>query len=259
MLFISVNCRVLIALASSSDNYYPINTAASIRDERAQFTVLTDRSQGGGSVHPNQLEIMVHRRNLHDDHLGVGEPLNEPGLDGKGLVVRGIHRLIVTKPSRALAMQRFMMERIAHPIAPKYASGLIHLAKPSYSALKKNLPSNIHIVTLDRIRDGVALLRLGHLFAVNEDAMFSSAATVELSSLFDDRCIEDVVELNLSANQYRADMHKRRWSSASNEDENDFMGTFLDKRFSVTLKPMQIKTWQVTFAKSCPGAHVDTQ
>ena len=54
-----------------------------------QLTVLTDRSQGGPSISDGELELMVHRRTLNDDSLSVDQPLNEMGIDGKGLRVRG--------------------------------------------------------------------------------------------------------------------------------------------------------------------------
>ena len=47
--------------------------------------MLTDRSEGGTSLHPGDVELMLHRRLLVDDGKGVGEPLNEKGLDGKGI------------------------------------------------------------------------------------------------------------------------------------------------------------------------------
>jgi len=39
--------------------------------------ILNDRSQGGSSYKNGEIELMIHRRLLHDDHRGVGEPLDE--------------------------------------------------------------------------------------------------------------------------------------------------------------------------------------
>ena len=33
--------------------------------------------------------VKLHRRMFHDDSFGVGEALNETGVSGKGLIVRG--------------------------------------------------------------------------------------------------------------------------------------------------------------------------
>jgi lysosomal alpha-mannosidase len=85
-------------------NYYPINSKIFIRDTQCnsqrQFTVVTDRSQGGSSIKDGSIEIMLHRRVLNDDSLGVKEPLDERGSDGNGLIVRGslnIVRRFITK------------------------------------------------------------------------------------------------------------------------------------------------------------------
>ncbi|CAF5057608.1 unnamed protein product, partial [Rotaria magnacalcarata] len=53
--------------------YYPINSRIWIKDQNRQLTVLTDRSEGGGSISNGSMEIMLHRRTLNDDSLGVGE------------------------------------------------------------------------------------------------------------------------------------------------------------------------------------------
>lgn len=79
-------------------NYYPVNSRIFINDTNAQFCLMSDRSQGGSSINDGSLEIMVHRRLLRDDFLGVGEPLDEPGTDGQGLVTRGKHRVLLSIP-----------------------------------------------------------------------------------------------------------------------------------------------------------------
>lgn len=87
-------------------NYYPVNSRIFINDSHCQLTVLSDRSQGGSSIKDGQLEIMLHRRLLRDDFLGVGEALNEPSVDGRGLVTRGKHRVILTKSEDAALLHR---------------------------------------------------------------------------------------------------------------------------------------------------------
>lgn len=89
-----------------SGNYYPVNSRIFIKDTSMQLTVMTDRSHGGSSISDGSLEIMLHRRLLHDDFLGVGEALNEPGLDGRGLIVRGTQKLLLNRPDEAARAHR---------------------------------------------------------------------------------------------------------------------------------------------------------
>ena len=64
-----------------------------IESERS-LTVLTDRSQAGGSIRPGQVELLVHRRLLDDDAFGVDEALNETAY-GEGVVARGKHWVLL--------------------------------------------------------------------------------------------------------------------------------------------------------------------
>ena len=84
---------------------------------------MTDRAEGGSSLHPGQLELMLHRRLFSDDAFGVGEvtttinifsflvartiswyytlqALNETAY-GEGLVVRGRHRALLCEDTEA--------------------------------------------------------------------------------------------------------------------------------------------------------------
>lgn len=93
-------------------NYYPITSKIAIEDDTARLAILNERAQGGGSLADGSIELMVHRRLLHDDAFGVGEALNETAY-GKGLIARGTHYLVFnTKKSNgdkfSHATERFL-------------------------------------------------------------------------------------------------------------------------------------------------------
>ena len=70
-----------------SSNWYPVNSAITLKEGNRQFTVLNDRSQGGASLQKGRIELMQHRRVPADDNKGVAEYLNEKDPDGKGIRV----------------------------------------------------------------------------------------------------------------------------------------------------------------------------
>jgi hypothetical protein len=79
----------LVVTDPVAGNYYPIVAGIAIVDENKALIVNTDRSVGGSSLRPGQIELMVHRRIFKDDARGVGEPLNELDENGQGIVVTG--------------------------------------------------------------------------------------------------------------------------------------------------------------------------
>lgn len=83
----------------TSGNYYPINSAISIVDEKAQLqmTVLNDRSQGGSVLQNGRIELMQNRRLFKDDGRGVEEALNEVDQYGNGISVPARYRLVFTE------------------------------------------------------------------------------------------------------------------------------------------------------------------
>jgi hypothetical protein len=95
-----------------SGNYYPITTSLYLKSGSNVLAVLPDRAEGGSSLIDGDLELMLHRRLLHDDGYGVGEALNEMAY-GTGLVARGRHIVIVgnsTETPTTIARQRQLIQ-----------------------------------------------------------------------------------------------------------------------------------------------------
>jgi len=88
------------------------------------------------------------------------------------------------------------------------------------------LPANVELITLQLLLDSRTLLRLSHSFAVDESALYSQPATVDLAQLFV-RPIANISAVTLTANAAQ---------SMANLD-----GTV------VTIYPMEVLTFILTF------------
>ena len=185
-------------------NYYPVNTRIYIKDEQSgvndllrQLTILTDRSQGGSSIEDGSIEIMIHRRILNDDALGVAEPLNEPGVDGKGLVVNGIFRLLFNTTQYSAALHRKLAHKVNNkPVVTFFIpesnnlENVNKLASDWQNKLAKDLslPPNIHLLTLmidyDNQDENAFILRLEHFYEKTDDPVLSQPVTIDLIKTF---------------------------------------------------------------------------
>lgn len=240
-------------------NYYPVNSRMYIKDSTKQLTVLTDRSLGGSSMKDGSMEIMLHRRLLVDDHRGVGEPLDEKGVSGKGLIVRGKLCLTLAPPKSSGALHRELGEKLLLEPVLAFAPNSLTFKKWTsqfkslHSGMTRQLPANVHLLTLETMQD-TALIRVEHQFETGEDPKLSQPVNISLAELFTDFDIESMTEMNLSANQLLKDKKPLHWNIKSKDNVEE------DKKrkkrmyraatdLNVELSPMQIRTFKAVIKR----------
>ncbi|XP_052825399.1 lysosomal alpha-mannosidase [Octopus bimaculoides] len=233
-------------------NYYPITSRAYIRatNEDLQFTVLTDRSQGGGSIHNGSVEIMLHRRTTKDDRLGVGEPLNETSDGLMGLIVRGKHWLLFDGVEESTHFHR--QEALDIYKEPILSFAKINRNRRSklnleMSALKVSLPPQIHLLTLEEYDQNNILIRLEHIYEKHE---VNREVTVNIQDILKDFTIVKIREMTLGANMKLEEINRLKWKS----ENSDNTGDEYDDRIPISgtlvvLKPMEIRTLMVKVTK----------
>ncbi|KAJ8898442.1 hypothetical protein PR048_003802 [Dryococelus australis] len=159
-----------------SGNYYPVTSKIAVDDEAAglRLAVLTDRAQGGSSLHNGQIELMVgvilyptltysdcsphvgcrftarclqvHRRLFHDDDFGVGEALNEKAF-GRGLVARGKHYLVAGNSSCTVTRERVLAQELL--LAPWLFFSPVDYTSAAAASWKKQVRSPSHFARLN--------------------------------------------------------------------------------------------------------------
>jgi hypothetical protein len=233
-------------------NFAPITCSIETTDTTQGLTlfVTNDRAQAGGSIIDGSIELLIHRRLLADDQRGVGEPLNETGITGMGLIVRGLHRigLAPTAGGVAASLRRAAMLDVSlFPPLFRYCAQVDcpSVVPLSPQVLEQQLPDNLHLLTFQHVSIGTVLVRLAHLFEVNEHPVLSQNVTVNLGALFTIPLI-NCTEMTLPGAQaldtsQRSTFHFT--SSKGVENSVTAPASVLEMDELVTLSPMQVRTW----------------
>ena len=245
-----------------SSNYFPVNAVQWLADDTTAMVAVNDRSQGGASISDGELEFMIHRRLLADDGRGVGEPLNEPGEDGHGLIITGRHCVTIVPNKYAAEIARDLQNIVYFtplvtftPVTSIQSYTDSHHTRLSY--LATDLPSNVELITAQVYYDGSVLIRLAHQFGVNESDTYSQPATIDLATLFVDPPTA-VHELSLTASYPAGTRTPMEWNTTDGEvGRRRLVGERAQRRWgeggrlldtSITLQPMEIRTFSLSFS-----------
>lgn len=246
-------------------NYYPVTSKIYLNDEekRLRLSVLVDRAQGGTSLQDGEIELMLHRRLLKDDAFGVGEALNETAF-GEGLVVRGQHYVFGSNSvddASALEEKRSTLELALRPwILVTPANNVTfeewrNKYNMQSAGIGKKLPPNVQILTLEPWKENSVLLRLEHVFEINESASLSQPVQVNIQDLFAPFTVTSVRETTLGGNQWIEEMNRLKWDIETNEVnkssfESPATPILVGENFiNVLMKPMEIRTFVINVSR----------
>ncbi|KAJ8771037.1 hypothetical protein K2173_023362 [Erythroxylum novogranatense] len=238
-------------------NYYPLNLGMYLRDSKSELSVLVDRATGGASINDGEMELMFHRRILHDDARGVGEALDENvcvKTTCQGLKVRGNYYLSVNPLGGGAKWRRTTGQEVYSPLLLAFTEEAkwtaAHLSKASLMDPNYSLPPNVALITLQELENGSVLLRLAHLFEAGEDAQYSTLAKVELKKIFPGKPVKELKEMSLSANQEKSEMKRLTWKVEGEDGTlpSPVRGGPVDtSALVVELGPMEIRTFLLKF------------
>jgi len=239
-----------------SGNYNPLTSRIGIKgSDGRKIDAIIDRAEGGTSLTDGALEVMVHRRLLHDDGFGVGEALNETAF-GTGLVVRGKHRLFFASESDSdygSGARILQMNSVYEPVTAYHATELsfedysaAYPMQASYLANQEPFPENVHLLTLERVDNRTLLIRLENPFDANEDPQgLSQQSQVSLSGILQGFNVLSIRETTLGANQWLDEAEKLTWTSITGETSQSFAKQTqkITPTDTITLQPSQIRTF----------------
>jgi lysosomal alpha-mannosidase len=144
---------------------------------------------------------------MNDDGRGVGEPLNETGLDGNGLIIRGVHRLSLDVAADAPAARRSALGDLSlrplqqfAPLGAATPSSWVAANTAFFSGLAAPVAPQLQILTVHSWGPNQLLVRVAHSYESADGAMGVNAS-VSLTNLFAGFNLTDITEMTLTANR----------------------------------------------------------
>uniref|UniRef100_A0A0N4Z636 Glyco_hydro_38C domain-containing protein n=1 Tax=Parastrongyloides trichosuri TaxID=131310 RepID=A0A0N4Z636_PARTI len=235
-------------------NYYPITNKVSISDNTNLLSILVDRAQGIGALKNGEIEIMLHRRAFQDDYEGVEEPLDELGEDGKGLIVRGIHRVYIGRKNEMTTQVRddsvsffkepiIMFSNITNTSVDDYKKNF----KTSYKFLEPLLPKGINLLSIESLNPTSSewLVRLEQIYEGNEMGVKSQPIKVNFDSIFYGFKIERIIETDIQGITEKREFIKDRMLKDNKIYNNKGRRIIRKLNEEISILPMQIRTFKV--------------
>ncbi|XP_018416934.1 PREDICTED: epididymis-specific alpha-mannosidase isoform X2 [Nanorana parkeri] len=242
-------------------NYYPMVRTAYIEDESTRLVIMAERSHGVSSLDNGQVEIMLHRRlwnnmqwdlnyNLTLNDTSVVRPTLWLMMGSKAVTSSLYQRLGLALEHRPLVMfipfkgKSATEEMSAAPIVLPPNIYLQILSVPGWR-YSSNHTEHIHNLNKGDGQKTAAdfhrvLLRIQHLYEVDEDPVLSKPASVNLKSLLKGLGdVKFVEERSLTGTWDVSSMEKWQWKTTQCKGRT--------KDFVLTVEPKEIRTIFVYF------------
>ncbi|EDW77500.1 uncharacterized protein Dwil_GK24524 [Drosophila willistoni] len=247
-----------LSIQPTSANYYPVTSRISLNDGSRRMSLLNDRSEAGTSMEDGRLELMLHRRHVFHDGSGADEAINEEQF-GKGLIARGKIQLVLNKVEDKNTIPERLAEKEIHLPFAKFFSKrntatnkVIVKTLPDFS----DFPQSVHLLTLEPFSKNEILFRVENFLDHTE----GNVVSFNIRSIFDTLGGVEIRETTLDGNLPLSEMKRLKFyhdgAGARPTTAEYFTATHkplaADKsqevsEFSVTLQPMQIRTFIITY------------
>jgi alpha-mannosidase len=214
-------------------------------------------------------ETMCGCNDIHSTPGTMGEYGKEGdgGCECAGLTVRGRHWLVLDTVENVHEERRQSIEQLAFPATLTFLEGIAKVSTPNMTVLQSALPKNVKLMTITNnyadFNKGQVLVRFAHLYSIGEHPTLSKPATVNMAEVFakGKLKIKSAVAMSLTGNQLIEEMDAKKFAWKTTDltggkvtAEINANGQPFESRFpfdakdlSVTLRPMEIRTFFVTF------------